>query len=50
MCDAVVEGRWKLIAMTEGRSLFDRTADPGETRDLIDERPVTSRILGNAAR
>jgi arylsulfatase A-like enzyme len=37
----VRDGRWKLIEWFEdgGVELYDLDADPGETRDLVDERP-----------
>ncbi len=40
-CGAVRDGRWKLIEWFEdgGVELYDLDADPGETRDLVDERP-----------
>ena len=47
---AVVDGDWKLIERLEGPGevltrLFDRSEDPGETRNLALERPVLARYL-----
>jgi arylsulfatase A-like enzyme len=43
--DAVVAGRWKLIAMAEGSRLFDREDDPTEQHDVADEHPITVGYL-----
>ncbi len=47
--DAAIEGEFKLIrrlpAGPAGRRLFDLAADPGEQRDLADERRVTAGWL-----
>ncbi len=50
--DAVVDQNYKLIAMMNGRvALYDRSEDPGELRDLADERPdVVSRMRAELGR
>lgn len=46
---SVTVGRFKLIAPVAGdRSLYDLTADPGERRDLMGQRPLVERYLRNA--
>jgi arylsulfatase A-like enzyme len=48
---AVLEGRWKCVVLDNGRRrrprarLFDRVADPGETRDVAAEHPETAARL-----
>lgn len=43
---ALVVGRYKLVHRTHARSkLYDLVADPGETEDLADERPLARRYL-----
>ncbi len=49
---AARRGPWKLIASRDGRplALFDLAADPGETRDLREERPeIAGELLAAAA-
>lgn len=50
--DAVVDENYKLIAMLNGRvALFDRSDDPGELRDVADQRTeVVSRMRAELGR
>ena len=43
---AIVVGRWKLVveARSGRQSLFDLTADPGETRNRLADRPLAARL------
>lgn len=47
---AVIDGPWKLIVHTDGRDairteLFDLTADPGESRNVLDAQPAIAAKL-----
>lgn len=46
---AIRHGRWKLIGKgAEEMALYDLLADPGESRDVLNEQPEVFRRLANA--